>query len=201
MGLAKHGSNVQRVIRLIQLLALGVWLAAPSARAQAWQDYVSMEDQFATMFPGEPTVREIRWDSDYSDSEAIHWARSNTTEADSPINYNYWRIDIVASVAYAATQFRQRGGNVTFDAWHHIDRVPGHQLQITNSDNSRTYAGIYLHENRLYIIEATVAQGTPPPGMFQQGLRFLDDQGRRIRYSWGENFELIRETRETVIGE
>ncbi|NIW23365.1 MAG: hypothetical protein GWN29_01720, partial [Gammaproteobacteria bacterium] len=47
---------------------------------------------------------------DYRDAEAIHWARSNTTEADSPLNYNYWRIDIIASVAYAATQFRQRGG-------------------------------------------------------------------------------------------
>ncbi|NIW23366.1 MAG: hypothetical protein GWN29_01725 [Gammaproteobacteria bacterium] len=68
-------------------------------------------------------------------------------------------------------------------------------------DSSRTYAGIYLHDNRLYIIEATVAQGTPPPGMFQQGLRFIDDQGRRIRYSWGENNELIRETRETLVGE
>lgn len=185
-----------------------------------------MEDRFATMFPGEPVVQEIRWDSeygaeypgrvysvetedhyyavtviDYNDAEAIHWARSNTTEADSPLNYNYWRIDIIASVAYAATQFRQRGGVVTYDAWHHIDRVPGHQLQITNSDSSRTYAGIYLHENRLYIIEATVAPGTPPPGMFQQGMRFIDEQGRRIRYSWGENNELIRETRESLIRE
>ena len=185
-----------------------------------------MEDQFATMFPSQPAVREISWESeygaefparvhsveltdryyavtvvDYSDAEAIHWARANTTEADSPTNYNYWRIDKIASVAYAATRFRQRGGTVTFDAWHHIDRVAGHQLQITNPDGSRTYAGIYLHEERLYIVEATVAQGTPPPGMFQQGLRFIDEQGRRIRYSWGENDELIRETRETITRE
>ena len=92
-----------------------------------------MEDRFATMFPGEPTVREIQWNSeygaefpgrihsietedryfavtvvDYSDSEAIHWARSNTTEADSPVNYNYWRIDVVASVAYYGTLFAVR---------------------------------------------------------------------------------------------
>lgn len=207
-------------------LALVIGACSTAVRAQAWQDYVSAEDRFATMFPGEPQVREISWSSeygaefpgrvhsaevagsyyavtvvDYSDSEAIHWARSNTTEADSPANYNYWRIDKRASVAYAATQFRQRGGTVTFDAWHHIDRVPGHQLQITNPDGSRTYAGMYLHDDRLYIIEATVPPRTPPPGMFQQGLRFLDEQGYRVRYSWGENDELIPETRERVIAE
>ena len=60
---------------------------------------------------------------------------------------------------------------------------------------------MYLHEDRLYIVEATVPKGTPPPGMFQQGLRFIDDRGRRIRYSWGENDELIREIRETIISE
>ena len=226
MGLAAHRNRSSRVVLPTLALAVGAFAATESARAQSWQDYISMEDRFATMFPGEPVVQEIRWDSeygaeypgrvysvetedhyyavtviDYNDAEAIHWARSNTTEADSPLNYNYWRIDIIASVAYAATQFRQRGGVVTYDAWHHIDRVPGHQLQITNSDSSRTYAGIYLHENRLYIIEATVAPGTPPPGMFQQGMRFIDEQGRRIRYSWGENNELIRETRESLIRE
>lgn len=227
MGLAAaHRRDVRRLARLAQTVAIGACLITPSAQAQAWQDYVSMDDLFATMFPGQPEVREIPWDSeygavfpgrvhsveiddryyavtvvDYSDAEAIHWARTNTTEADSPLNYSYWRIEKVASVAYAATQFRQRGGVVTFDAWHHIDRVPGHQLQITNSDGSRTYAGIYLHEERLYIIEASVPQSTPPQGMFQQGLRFIDEQGNRIRYSWGENDELIRETRESVTRE
>lgn len=217
---------MHRAIRLIQALAIGAWLITPSVRAQAWQGYASAEDLFATMFPGQPQVREIVWNSeygaefpgrvhsvelgdsyyavtviDYGDAEAIHLARTNTTEADSPLNYSYWRLEKIASVAYAATQFRQRGGIVTFDAWHHIDRVPGHQLQITNSDGSRTYAGMYLHEDRLYIIEATAPQTTPPQGMFQQGLRFLDEQGHRIRYSWGENNELIRETRELVIRE
>ena len=226
MGLAAQRNRTPRAVRLVQALAISAWLITLPVHAQAWQDYASAEDQFATMFPGQPQVREIRWQSeygaeypgrvhsieledsyyavtvvDYGNAEAIHLARSNSTEADSPLNYNYWRIDKVASVAYAATQFRQRGGVVTFDAWHHIDRVPGHQLQLTNSDGSRTYAGIYLHEDRLYIIEATAPRTTPPQGMFQQGLRFLDEQGRRIRYSWGENDELIRETREQVINE
>jgi len=226
MRLTTHRSRAHRTLSLVQALAIGTWLITPSAQAQAWQDYVSMQDLFATMFPGQPEIREIVWQSeygakfpgrvhsveadnryyavtviDYGDAEAIHLARTNTTEADSPLNYSYWRIESVASVAYAATQFRQRGGVVTFDAWHHIDRVPGHQLQITNADGSRTYASMYLHEDRLYIVEATTPRSTPPQGMFQQGLRFIDEQGRRIRYSWGDNRELIRETRESVIRE
>ena len=189
-----------------------------AASAQQWQEYVSSEDRFVTTFPGKPEVREISWDSeygavfpgrvhsvdvngahysvtviDYSNAYEAHVARTNTTEADSPENYEYWRIDKIASVAYAATQFRQRGGEVTYDAWHHIDRVPGHQLQITNPDGSRTYAGMYLHQDHLFIIEATVPRGSPPQGLFQQALRFIDENGRPIRYRWDDDDRLVRD--------
>jgi YD repeat-containing protein len=191
------------------------------AHAQEWTELVSHEDRFATMFPGTPQVRTISWDSeygavfpgrvyaldlngrhysvtviDYSNAKAIHESRTNSTEADAPTGYEYWRIDKLASIDYAATQFRRRGGEVTFDAWHHIDRVPGHQMQITNADGSRTYAGIYLHWDHLYIIEATVPKGSPPQGMFQQTLRFIDENGETIRYRWDENDHLIRQTRQ-----
>jgi YD repeat-containing protein len=205
---------------MLSVLALGVGAATPigAAMAQAWAEYVSDADRFRTIFPGEPEVREISWDSeygavfpgrvhsidldgrhysvtvvDYSNARAIHEARTNTTEADSPTNYEYWRIDKLAAVDYAAWQFRQRGGEVTYDAWHHVDRVPGHQLQITNADGSRTYAGIYLHGDQLFIIEATVPAGSAPQGMFQQALRFIDENGRPIRYDWDENDRLVRE--------
>jgi hypothetical protein len=71
---------------------------------------------------------------------------------------------------------------VTYDAWHHIDLVEGHQLQITNTDRSRTYASMYFHQGRLYILEATVPPGSLPQGLFQQSLSFLDEDGNRIRY-------------------
>jgi len=213
-----HGLQPFGILRAALPLAVIAFSAA--AAAQEWTEYLSHEDRFVTLFPGVPTVRDISWDSeygavfpgrvhalasngrrysvtviDYSDAEAIHAARTNSTEADDPASYQYWRIDKIASVAYAATQLRRRGGEVTYDAWHHIDRVPGHQLQITNPDGSRTFAGIYLHQDQLFIIEATVPKGTPPPGMFQQGLRFIDAEGRTIRYQWDENNQLIRQTR------
>jgi hypothetical protein len=118
---------------------------------------------------------------DYTDAERIHAARTNKTQADSaPI---YWQIDVQASIAYAATKFRQRPGvTVTFDAFHYIDLVSGHQLQLTNADQSRTFVGIYLHESRLYILEATVPPRAPQPGLFQQSLSFLDASGKLVRY-------------------
>jgi hypothetical protein len=64
----------------------------------------------------------------------------------------------------------------------YIDLVEGHQLQLTNADRSRTFVGIYLHENRLYIVEATVPAGAPQPGLFQQALSLLDEAGNRVRY-------------------
>jgi YD repeat-containing protein len=194
--------------------------AMGTAAAQEWTEYKNQPDSFSTTFPAPVTVREIEWPSeygavfparvheatyngryysvtvvDYRDAFRIHQERTNKTEADAPEGYEYWRIDILASVDYAAYQFRQRGGEITFDAWAHIDRVPGHQLQITNPDNSRTYAGIYLHEDRLYIIEATVPAGAPPQGLFQQALSFIDENGQRIRYDWDENHHLVRAQR------
>ena len=90
---------------------------------------------------------------------------------------------LAASIAYAATKFRQRHGvKVTYDAYHYIDLVSGHQLQLTNADQSRTFVGIYLHESRLYILEATVPARAPTPGFFQQSLGFLDEAGNHVRY-------------------
>jgi hypothetical protein len=63
------------------------------------------------------------------------------------------------------------------------DLVAGLLVELTNNaDQSRTFASIYMHENRLVISEATVPKGYPPPTIFQQGLGWLDKNGMRIRY-------------------
>ena len=181
-------------------------LLVATLQAQEWSTYTNRLDRFEVNFPGQPKVEDIKWPSeygavfpgrvysleqnasrysvtviDYTDAERIHAARTNHTEADSlPI---YWQVDVQASIAYAATKFRQRPGvKVTYDAFHYIDLVSGHQLQMTNPDQSRTFAGIYLHESRLYILEATVPAKAPPPGLFQQSLGFLDAAGKKVRY-------------------
>jgi hypothetical protein len=197
--------NLKRVF-----VVLIVLFSSPTL-AQSWFEYVSRTDRFSVNFPSEPEVREFNYASefdatfpgrvytarvgdntysvtvvDFRESERIH-AEMEKTEAAS--GANAWINDQRASVARAAREFRQRDGEVTYDAWSHIDLVEGHQLQITNRDQSRTFVGIYLHGNvsRLHVLEATVASGSPPPGQFQQSLRFLDEQGERIRYRLSPN--------------
>ena len=70
----------------------------------------------------------------------------------------------------------------THDGWTEADRIPGHQLQITNDDRSRTYAQIHSFAMRLYIIEARAAPGATPPIQYQQSVVFLDEEGEIVRY-------------------
>ena len=60
--------------------------------------------------------------------------------------------------------------------------MTGHQLTVINPDMTRSYVGLYLHENKLYILDATVAKNAPAPIIFQQSLEFLDAEGKSVRY-------------------
>ena len=192
-------------MRLLSLLVALVLCSPGPTLAQEWDTYVSRVDRFSITFPGEPAVEDIEWPSeygavfqgrvytvrqgasrfavtaiDYTDAEARHAALTKNVSFAGTV---YWQIDIMASIQYAATKFRQReGSTVTYDAWHYIDLVEGHQLQLTNADQSQTFVGIYLHENRLYIVEGTVPRNAAPPGLFQQNLSFLDEAGERVRH-------------------
>ncbi len=191
---------------ITRIIAVGLMLfVARVALAQEWDRYQNLDSRFAVTAPGQPAIEKTKWKSeygslfpetiyrwqdgpnqytvivvDYSDSEALYSANKHSDDFSAPF---YWQIDILGSVQYAATQYRQKPGvKVTFDAFHYINLVTGHELQLTNPDQSRTFVGLYLHENRLYIFDATVARNMPPPLIFQQSPEFLDEKGNSIRY-------------------
>ena len=60
--------------------------------------------------------------------------------------------------------------------------VEGNFVQLTNADQSRTFAWVTMHEKKLYILEGTVPAGSPEPGLFQQSWSFVDSTGNTIRY-------------------
>jgi hypothetical protein len=95
----------------------------------------------------------------------------------------YWKIDTRGAVVYAVSKMLQRDVKITNMMANFQDLVAGQELQLTNKDQSRTYASIYMHENRLVMLEATVPKGYPPPTIFQQSLGWLDDKGVRGRYT------------------
>lgn len=194
-----------RTFRLVAL-ACAVLMARPAFAQKEWIEYKNTVDHFAINAPGEPTVEKTTWVSeydskfpeaiyrwqdgpnrytvmvvDYTESEAIYMANHHSTDFSAPA---YWQIDILGSIQYAATKlYRSKPGvKLTFDNFHYINLVTGHQLTVVNPDQTRTYVAIYLHENRLYILDATVARNAPAPIAFQQSLEFLDAEGKSIRY-------------------
>lgn len=189
--------------RLIAIAAL--LLVSGSALGQRWMPFESREDGFRMMIPGEFSRADADYTTeygivvpahvythenasgrytmtvvDYRDSQRLHEERIK--ELDDVYLPIYGQVDVRASVAFAARKIRERAASVEYDNYHYINRVDGHQLQTTNPDGTRTYAGIYLHRSRLYVIEATVNPDYPPGGMFQQSLEFIDENGEPYTY-------------------
>lgn len=130
---------------------------------------------------------------DYTEAERLHTARLKDcepgaqslclgSEPDGAQGVGSWKYDVHSAVDFATWRILQRGGQVTYLAWAAIDRIGGRQIHVTNADRSRTFAAIHMHEDRLYVFEATVPPGAPEPGLFQQSPRFLDKDGAVARY-------------------
>ena len=125
---------------------------------------------------------------DYNQAQRILTEKAKTCPAGAepclggPGDEGHWKADVRGAIVYATFQFMRRDAKVTSLVWNLVDMVEGHQLQLTNTDKSRTFAGIYMHENKLYILEGTVPAGYPEPGLFQQSLGWLDENGVGLRY-------------------
>ena len=195
-------------MRLIPLVAVSLLFVCASANAQEWIEYASRADMFTVNFPGQPTVQDINWETeyhitipghvhkydtkqehysvtvvDYSNVEKIHADRVKGCTGYPDTCGNPYVAELRGAMEYAAWGFLKRGGTVTYYAYGNTDRIEGRRLQLTNPDGSRTYAQIHMHENRLYIFEATVPKNAPSPALFQQSPGFLDKNGVRVRYN------------------
>ena len=130
---------------------------------------------------------------DYTNADKIHAERAKScnpdahsgcagTDEDGAQGVGSSKYERRGAPDYASWKILQRDAKVTYFGWAVIDRVEGRYIHLTNADRSRTFFGIYMHDNRLYITEATVPAGYPEPGLFQQSLRFLDKEGNTVRY-------------------
>jgi hypothetical protein len=86
------------------------------------------------------------------------------------------------AIVYAVFRLLQRDAKLNYMAWEWQDLVEGHLVQLTNPDQSRTFAWIGMHAHKLYIVEGTVPAGYPEPGLFQQSMGWVDKNGNGIRY-------------------
>ena len=174
-------------MRLIPLVAVAfVLLVSEPSFAQEWIEYTSRADFFTVNFPGEPVVRDVTW---ARESSGTLPGRVHSIE-NGPNHYSVTVVDyadvgdneVRGTLDYAVWTLLQRDTKVTHYAYYYAERVQGRRVQLTNADRSRTFAAIHLHENRLYVFEATVAPGAAPPALFQQSVGFVDAEGFRVRY-------------------
>jgi len=176
---------MMRLSRIIPA-ALILLVGGASAFAQEWIEYVDRKEFFQINFPGQPTVKDISYKTESGETvpAKVYTAKEGpATYTLTVVNYkNAEGGDYRGSTAWAAWNFRKRGGVVTYDAYAQTDRIIGHQLQLTNPDKSRSYIGIHPNMRRLYIMEASAPPDYPPPSDFPQTISLLDEQGRRIRY-------------------
>ena len=94
-----------------------------------------------------------------------------------------WRNDVRGAMLYALNTFIGRGARITNITGDWQDLVDGMMVQFSNADQSRTFASISMHDNRLYIVDGTApVTGYPPPIAFQQNFAVVDSQGNAIRY-------------------
>ena len=187
-----------RFVRLIRIVAVVSTLAVSApAFAQGWIEYRNQAERFGVTLPGQPAIEEIT----YTSWQGVTLPGRVYTVEDGPARYSVTVVnyasnddvtDVNGSVAHEAWKIRRRGGEVTFDAYAVADYIEGHELYITNADESRTFVGIFLHAKRLYILEATVLRGALPPLLFQQSLQILDEKGDRIRYEMNADGQRLR---------
>jgi len=207
------GSSGGQIMRLIPLVLTAIILFFPGPSfAQEWKDYVSRADFFSISFRGEPQVQDITYPTeyritlpartythvdgasrysvtvvDYRNAVKMHEERVKSCRAKGGIAdecQDDGPEEMRGAIVYASWNFMQRNAKLTHYAHYNSDVIEGHELHLTNPDGSRTFAVVHMHENRLYIVEATVPKGAPAPGLFQISLRFLDSEWNPVRYQW-----------------
>ena len=190
--------------------ALIVFLSQP-VFAQDWARFVSVEDGFGANFPGQPKVEAITYTTeyrmplpartysaadalgrysttvvDYRNIEKLHAERAAKCRAangDGDSCQNDFRLDLAGATDNAVWNFMKRDGvKITHYMYYFVELVSGRLLQMTNSDQTRTFAAIHQHAGRLYIHQATVPAGMPEPILFMQGITWADEKGLAIRY-------------------
>ena len=191
---------------LVVPVAFMLYLSTPVS-AQEWIEYTSRADLFTVNFPGNPTVREITYPTeygvtlpgrvhshesgqtrysvtvvDYSNIRKLHEERLRNCDKYPNLCGNPSVGELRGAMDYAAGAFLKRNVKVSDYGYTNTERIEGRRMQLVNSDGSQTFVMIHMHENRLYIIEGTMPAGSPPPGLFQQSLGFVDKDGFRVRY-------------------
>jgi hypothetical protein len=97
----------------------------------------------------------------------------------------YWKSDLRGAMIYAAFRIMKRDVTVTHYMWNYLggQAIEANELQFTNNkDQSRAHVTIYMHHNRLYIMEETAPASYPAPGLFVQSMSLREPDGTEANH-------------------
>jgi hypothetical protein len=119
----------------------------------------------------------------HDDAVAKCRAAKGANGTDGDACQNDFRVEVAGAMDYAAWNLmKQDGVKTTHYMWYFLELVAGRLIQLTNPDQSRTFAVIHQHDGRLYIHKASVKPRMPEPILFMQNLGFVNAQGKNVRY-------------------
>ena len=181
-------------------------LAATTAGAQTWFEYVNQEEHFAVSLPAEPEMTEGTFRSASGAMLPTRIFTANDGAGTYTVTVvHYAGVDAeeyAGALEHAVAQIRARGGEVTSENDASYEGFDTRMMQLTNPDGTRSFVAIALPPvvsrlERVYIIEGRSPPDVPPPGLFQQSLSFRDSHGERMRYDTdidGNKFRIIGDT-------
>jgi len=98
----------------------------------------------------------------------------------------YWKNDLRGAMMFAASKWITSYEYHVMDYhWNYLggQGIEVNQLQVINlKDKALTHISIYMHHNRLYVLEETVPAGYPPPGLFVQSIGLKETDGSNARH-------------------
>jgi hypothetical protein len=179
------------------LAAIITFVPAP-VFAQQCINYFDYEQRFSVNLPAEPIIEDASIVSQRGDVYPARIYRANDgtslymvkvvdyTLPDVSLSEDEAIVDVRGAVSWEARRYRNATvdaeGEIKFDGYAELDGIEGHRLMIANADQSRSFVSIHLLSRRLYVFEASIRGGGPPPTLFQASRHILDENGGRARF-------------------
>jgi hypothetical protein len=170
-------------MRHLSLASAALLVFCGVAAAQTgWHEFTRKDLQFAINFPAPAQATETTWRS----PAGTNLPARLFSAVQGPARYSMTVVEFAArpweengAIAHAAAELRKKG-RVRYDEPVDLDGVPGHTLSANTPDGGYMMVSIYQFSHRLYIAEAWVPAGQPPPSQFQQSVVVMNPDGSRV---------------------
>jgi hypothetical protein len=171
-------------MRIFALIAFALVLGG--APANAWEEYIYLDQGVAIQFPAKPETKASKYDSTY----AKGLASTVYSVEDDHVLYRLTVVDLTGRPDMGTNFLNEAGyglmrkGDVLFTDFPRVYQgarsIYGVTLVVDRKDGSRARSSLYYHKGRLYLADAIVlpARGDKDmstPSRYDQTIRFPPD--------------------------